>query len=428
MIIYETISNIIQNFLMIWFISSFCGYKYSGKIKYICLLTAVISSSFVISVINRFAGYDGILSAASIILFLLYAQICLKDSVWVHIFISLFSMVVVFTIASTVLIATSNISGTQLDKLITEFSGARLTVLCLCRAIEFCVFKFILYIKKKYSLSYKEWLIFIIIAFLTWIEIILFTKAAIIYNGIGHYMFGASIAAIIINILMYYFIAYVNKAMELKTELALLTMQYNNVKSTEKNMKALYENTYGLNHDLEKHFMCISTLAEKADTDGIIKYTDNILNRQLYKMQKIMFTQNDVFNAIMNIRLEICKSKNIYPSINVNEDAISEIPSEDIVILFGNIFDNAIEAAEKTEEKIIILNVQLQGEYISVYMENSFNGELLKDLQTTKQNKSEHGWGMKNIRKVVDKHDGLMKCFTDKNLFCCDILLKRNIS
>ena len=32
---------------------------------------------------------------------------------------------------------------------------------------------------------------------------------------------------------------------------------------------------------------------------------------------------------------------------------------------------------------------------------------------------------MKNIRKIVDKYDGMIKCFVDGHMFCCDILLRR---
>lgn len=215
--------------------------------------------------------------------------------------------------------------------------------------------------------------------------------------------------------------------MKLKTEMELLTMQYKNVKHTEEKMKALYDSTYSLNHDLEKHFIYLKTMVQEGNSNKVISYIDDILENKLLKMQKIMFTDNDVFNAIINTRLEICRVKNIYPSINVDNNAIAEIKSDDITILFGNIFDNAIEAVEKANKKIIILNVQIQGEYVSIYMENSFDGKLNNELKTRKRNKYEHGFGLKNVKNIIEKYDGLMQCFTNKELFCCDILLKRNI-
>ena len=138
-----------------------------------------------------------------------------------------------------------------------------------------------------------------------------------------------------------------------------------------------------------------------------------------------MFTDNDVFNAVINIRLEICRQEHIQTSISADSEAVNAIRSEDIAVLFGNIFDNAIEAAEKTDERIINLTVRPQGDYISIYMENSFDGIINDNLNTRKSDRHGHGIGLKNVMKIVDEYDGMMKCFNEGNIFCCDILLKR---
>ena len=52
----------------------------------------------------------------------------------------------------------------------------------------------------------------------------------------------------------------------------------------------------------------------------------------------------------------------------MENDVLNNINDEDIAVLFGNIFDNAIEAAEKIEDKFISLEIQKQGAYISIYM------------------------------------------------------------
>lgn len=421
----ELFSNLFQNFLMIWFISDFCGYKYKGLKKILGFAVILITGFTIITVINYYTDYDGLLSIITVICFVIYAQVCLKDSIAIHIFSSLFSMVIVFTIASLLFFVTANISGGDAGALLTEFSGTRLFVLCLCRGTEFLVFKVILYLRKEYNLTYKEWILFIIVLFATWMEVMLFTKATILASEITGYMTGASVVAVIVNALIYYFIIYVNRAMQAKTELTLVKMQYDNVKTTEKNMKVLYDSTYSIKHDLEKHFLYLRTLEEKGKGTEIIEYIDNILGEELNKSHKIVFTNNDIFNALMNIRLEICHQKNIKPSINIESTSVDGIKSEDVMILFGNIFDNAIEAAEKTEERIIILNVRTQGDYISIYMENSFDGVFDSELKTKKKNKNEHGIGLKNVRRIVEKYDGMIKCFADNKMFCCDILLKK---
>ena len=161
----------------------------------------------------------------------------------------------------------------------------------------------------------------------------------------------------------------------------------------------------------------------------VCSYVDRIVESGLNTVQKIVFTSNDVFNAIINTKLALCKERGIITSINISDEAVQYIESSDIVIIFGNIFDNAIEAAEKTEEKIIILDVRLQGEYISICMENSFDHRFSNvNLKTSKMDKTIHGIGIKNVCKVIEETDGMIECFeSEEGMFCCDILLKKPI-
>ncbi len=424
--ICEMCASTVQSFLMIWFISNFCGYKYSGSKKALGFIVILFLDTAVITVINHFTDYDGILSVISIFDMVIYARICLKGKLPEHIFTALFAMEIVFLIASLTSLIISNTHGESEYDLLAGFSGARLFILCFCRVAELAVFKAVLYVRERCNLTLKEWIMCIAVLFITWVEVMLFTKASMMADNIKGYMLGAAVAAVAVNFLIYYFILSINKAMGIKTELALVKMQYDNVKNTEKNMKALYESTYEIKHDLEKHFLYIKTMTENNEREKAIEYMNKLIHDKLNSAQKIVFTNNDVFNALMNIRLEICQQKHIQTNISIDDAAIDEIHTEDIAVLFGNIFDNAIEAAEKTDEKFIILSVCPQGDYISIYMENSFKGILGDGLSTTKSDGGEHGFGLKNTRKIVEKYDGMMKCFHEGDMFCCDILLKRN--
>ena len=72
----------------------------------------------------------------------------------------------------------------------------------------------------------------------------------------------------------------------------------------------------------------------------VCSYVDRIVESGLNTVQKIVFTSNDVFNAIINTKLALCKERGIITSINISDEAVQYIESSDIVIIFGNIFDN----------------------------------------------------------------------------------------
>ena len=68
--------------------------------------------------------------------------------------------------------------------------------------------------------------------------------------------------------------------------------------------------------------------------------------------------------------------------------------------------------------------MQIQGDYVSIYMENSFNHKYSDiNLNTTKKDKDSHGYGTKNMKKTIKEIGGMIDFFVNKQgRFCCDIL------
>ena len=107
-------------------------------------------------------------------------------------------------------------------------------------------------------------------------------------------------------------------------------------------------------------------------------------------------------------------------------DSLQFMSADDICVLLGNLLDNAISAARQTDAKQINLNIQPQDTYVSIVLANSIKADILADnptLETTKQKKNGHGYGIKNIRKVVQKYHGLIRFYEDSGMFISDILL-----
>ena len=62
---------------------------------------------------------------------------------------------------------------------------------------------------------------------------------------------------------------------------------------------------------------------------------------------------------------------------------------------------------------------------MAINVENSFNPKFSDSgLKTTKSNETEHGFGIKNVKKVVAEYDGMIDFCSEKDLFSCDVLLK----
>ena len=393
--LFELFITYIQVVIWVWFISSCFGFKYKKLYNAIGFL---ISSSVIfveIAFINHFVAYDGFLAIILVLTMILYARIMLNGDWFMQSFMSVFSLAIIFIVASLTIFYICYFSGKQASDVIIGLSKERVCIAFICRISELVLFKIILYIKKEYIISNKEWILFIVSALMTWCATVFITKAAL---GDEHFMLNLICIAtiiILINFMIYYFMLKINKANKDHLEYKLIKMQYDNIKENAENTKVLYENISAVRHDMRNQLLAIQTLAQNEQNKEIVDYINTITD--------------DIFSV----------------SINIEDDIVKNIQTDVITIVISNVFDNAIEAAQMCENKFIIFNVRAQGKYISIYTENTYDPKYSNiNLESSKSNKAEHGFGTKNISKTVEKYNGMFKTFVNKTgMFCCDILI-----
>ncbi len=417
--ICETCASMAQGFLMIWFISNFCGYKYSGLKKTLGFISVLLFDTAVITVINHFTDYDGILSVISIADMVIYAQICLKGKLTEHIFSALFAMEIVFLIASLTSLVISNMHGESEYNLLAGFSGARLFILCFCRVAELAVFKTVLYVRERCNLTLKEWIMCIAVLFITWVEVMLFTKASMMADNIKGYMLGAAVAAVAVNFLIYYFILRTNRAMEIKTELAIVKEQikhYNDITAAQ-------AQTRKLKHDLSNHIISIKSYVEEGKKDECLKYLDSLTDYADINSD-IIDTGNSVIDAIFTAKRNLARERNIDFSADIQIPENLKINSSDCCVIFGNALDNAIEACDKVKgDKYIKVSLVYRDGSLMCKIANSMSEAKNPLLKTTKADKINHGIGLKNIRETLNKYSSMLRVEQNSGEFVLSFII-----
>ncbi len=173
-------------------------------------------------------------------------------------------------------------------------------------------------------------------------------------------------------------------------------------------------------HDLKHQ---ISALRENASEKNIAEIEHAIM---IYDTS--IKTGNDVLDVILREKALQCESEHITLTCMVNGSLLSFMETMDIYSLFGNILSNAIEATRKInepEKRIINLNARQVGNMISLHCENFYVGEMniVKELpQTTKENKENHGFGMKSMLRTTQKYHGMMNISTHDDRFSLDFV------
>ena len=108
------------------------------------------------------------------------------------------------------------------------------------------------------------------------------------------------------------------------------------------------------------------------------------------------------------------------------------IDSVDIAILLGNALDNAIEATAKlTDKRIknILLMIILKGNDLNIIIKNPVEYDVNTDhLISNKKDKRFHGYGIINMKTVVDKYKGSLIFTCQDNIFRTTIILPNESS
>lgn len=205
-------------------------------------------------------------------------------------------------------------------------------------------------------------------------------------------------------------------------ELALSKEAIKKAKTQYENQKANIELINIKCHDLKHQ---ISKYARKG---GLDEETVSEIKDAINIYDSAVKTDNEVLNIVLTEKSLICNSNGISLSCMVDSSGLSDFSDGDLYALFGNILDNAIEAVLKIndkEKRCIGLHVQTFDGFVSIMTDNYFEGQILFQdglPLTRKENKREHGLGLKSIRLLAEKYDGEMHINTENNVFRLTLL------
>lgn len=135
-----------------------------------------------------------------------------------------------------------------------------------------------------------------------------------------------------------------------------------------------------------------------------------------------VFCDNAVANSILGYYSLMAKKGHIQFNCNCSIPKRLPISDSDLCIVLGNAVENAMEACNKIDsqqERFVSIEARAINDQFLIKIENSYNGFInIQDGSciTTKSEKS-HGFGMKNIRRIVESNGGFMKTEHNGRIF-----------
>ncbi|MDR2888305.1 MAG: GHKL domain-containing protein [Lachnospiraceae bacterium] len=262
------------------------------------------------------------------------------------------------------------------------------------------------------TINRKMWLILDSISGMVFINILMFftylpdTTQFNASNAVAGIL---SLISIITIIGCFYLIVYMVKAIRTDAQLHNLEVEYQYYEDrlkAEERVRALY-------HDMKNHLLLLKSADrneghhETGHDQARTEMTASLL-RQIEDYEHYYHTGNAFLDIIVRDKAEKAKAHGIDLSAMLHFEEGRFIAPQDISTIFGNAFDNAIEASLKlpVSERLITAKANSHGGMLSIVIENNAAA-----VVNPKPDRFLHGFGLKNIRQAVEKYDG--QC-TDK--------------
>lgn len=202
-----------------------------------------------------------------------------------------------------------------------------------------------------------------------------------------------------------------------RQELHLAQQQLEQQYQSFQQQRARDEQLKSLSHDMENHLRVLHGMTGEQEARA---YIDE-LTRKAQPLVEQVVTGSPTVDLILQQKQEECRRWGLCLEAAVRCPAQEPVSAMELCVLFANCMDNAIEAARNpaVTDRVIRVNGGVQHGWFVVRFENACLEQLrMKDgLPCTTKEGGIHGYGLKNVRAVLEKHDGSLSIQPEEGRF-----------
>ena len=187
-----------------------------------------------------------------------------------------------------------------------------------------------------------------------------------------------------------------------------------------------YERQKKREHEYKNQILCVTAMVQEEKYAELKEYLAEV-DRNITNGMELFDTNHSMVNTILNLKYQEAGKRDILLVVKIND--LSELPisDEDVVTILSNLLDNAMEACEFCEDKVIKLKFVKNADRIILSVRNTLaKPPQIMDgtFRSSKTERSEeHGVGIANICEIVEKYGGSYTITYDEKEFCFTILI-----
>lgn len=182
--------------------------------------------------------------------------------------------------------------------------------------------------------------------------------------------------------------------------------------------------TRAFRHDIRNHLYCMQNLYNHKEYEELGEYLVS-MGESVEELSSGIQTGNDLVTAIVN---DITRK---YPEVHLHWTGMIpdglRISSLDICTIFYNLLFNAFEAVQKVQEGEVVVNIKSMESTILVTIMNPIHEEpkIVKGEFVSSKAEDGHGYGIRNIKKCIEKNEGMYSAVCDNGFFITEIMIPK---
>ncbi len=208
---------------------------------------------------------------------------------------------------------------------------------------------------------------------------------------------------------------------------SLFKSQYDYYRNFQENMEFVHIKYHDLKHQME----ALRSVTDSGERERWLNAMEQEIEQHYIWIQ----TGNAVLDTILSGKMLYCKKHDIRMTCVADGHQLDFLHVMDICSIFGNALDNAIEHVLLIPDKrkrLIHVSVSERRGCTYILIENYTDENLKLEaegqmLKTTKQDKENHGYGLKSIRYSVEKYGGNCGVQVENGWFRLQILFEQKL-
>ena len=232
-----------------------------------------------------------------------------------------------------------------------------------------------------------------------------------------------SVLFLVSDILLYRTMVRTEQRVQLEVENQLLEKQLDAQLAHYSDLTAQYEQIRAMRHDISHHLNTINALLQEGNLKAATEYSEQLLPMQTY-ISRLGKCQNPVVDAVLYSRMQDAEAKGMPVQADVSLPVELPVSNTDLIVAFGNLLDNALEACSGIPDAAITLRAYMDKGYLVIQESNPVRARQPQGKKPRRIPELERGVGFRVLSSLAAKYDGSFRHTCENDTYTVTLLLR----